>query len=562
VQCLERVDEVQSVPADNKKSNPSEPGPRPDALAKRAIIGAVWTIATSTGSRAVGLVGTILLTHFLMPAIIGEVSIASVAVLTATVVSNIGLSQYIVARPNEGRDAAFHATFYYILLGAIALGTVVLFRGPIAAWMSSPNVAIYIPYLALSTMMDRVSTIQDRILVRDMRFRSIGLQRSLSEIIYAVASCGLAWLGWGASAIIWGSMARSVFRLVTLSFTTSRREWLSPCQITWERTREFFAFGLPMSIATIAGFGSRKWDNLVIGRRFGEETLGIYNYAYQVADIPATQIGETIGDVLVPSFAQMDSNERRKKAFMLSMRILVLIVAPMAVGLGAIAPTLVRTFFTAPWWGVADMLIILSVLSVVRPIGWIGSSYLQVRNRPREIMVLEIAKTFGLLALMVLFQNLYRIADFLGLSQVSEALGLESHASLWSCIAVGLAFGLNSLGFMWVVKRVDGLSLRAQIGPLLPAIVACLPIVLAVLGIRYLFGDRTFPNGIQLTAETLGGALIFIPSALLLAPSASQELLKLLKHALQRRRGRTSEPPPPPADGLIAPGSTPKPPIG
>lgn len=539
---------LQSAPV-QQQSVPPESGHRPSSsLAKRAVLGAIWTITTSIGSRVVGLVGTLLITRFLSPDICGEFSLAAVIVMTANMLSNCGLSQYIVAKPNEGREASFHATFYFLLLGIAALGVTVVFQRPIADFMHAPGVIMYIPGLSIAMLFERIATVQDRILVRDMRFQSVGLQRSLGEVVFAVVSVGMAWAGWGGASFIWASIARSFLRFVTLSFTTPRREWLEPCRITWQRTRDLFAFGLPMSVATIAGFGSRRWDNILIGRHFGQGILGIYNLAYNLADIPATQIGETLGDVLVPSFAQMDSQTRRKKALMLSMRILMLIVAPLAIGLGAIAPTLVKTLFDQRWAQVADMLIVLSVLSIVRPVGWIGSSYLQVKNRPREIMVLEVSKTVGLLALIALFQNLHRILDSFGLHPIVEALNLEHRAPLWACAAVGIAFALNSLGFMWEIKRVDGLTLREQILPLLPPIIACVPMVLAVLGIRHALADRATPMMLKLVAETAVGALVFIPSALLLAPSISKELLKLLRHALQRRRAGSTMRPIPPED--------------
>jgi PST family polysaccharide transporter len=542
---------LQSVPVDSK-SGAKEPGERHSAtLAQRAVIGAIWTITTSIGSRVIGLVGTLLLTRFLEPEVLGETSIAAVVVLTAHVVSNCGLSQYIVARPNEGRAAAFHATFYFLLLGAIALGVAVLLGGPLGSFFHAPGIVKYIPGMALAMLFERVATIQDRILVRDMRFRSVSLQRSFGEIVYAVVSVALAGAGCGGAALIWASLARSILRFITLSLTSPRREWLEPCRITWERTREFFVFGLPMSVASIAGFGSRRWDNLVISGHFGPAVVAFYNYAYQLADIPATLIGETLGDVLVPSFAEMTSDERRKKALLLSMRILILIVAPLAIGLGTIAPTVVETLFDPRWTPVANMLVVLSMLSIVRPIGWIGSSYLQVKNRPREIMILEVTKTIGLLALMLLFQNLYRIAEPLGYTQLVETLALRRHASLWACTAVGVAFALNSLGYIWVIKRVDGISLRDQIVPLLPPVIACVPMVLAVLGLRHAFEGRGLPKGVGLAAETAIGAIVFIPSALLIAPSTSKDLLALLRSALLRRRkGRSAAPELP--DGPIA----------
>jgi PST family polysaccharide transporter len=52
---------------------------------------------------------------------------------------------------------------------------------------------------------------------------------------------------------------------------------------------------------------------------------------------------------------------------------------------------------------VGPMLAILSVLSVVRPIAWLISSYLQARKRPRLVMWLEGLKALSVLGLIPLF---------------------------------------------------------------------------------------------------------------------------------------------------------------
>ncbi len=510
---MQRSDDAES--ALSREKPPGSVAGAGSTLATRATIGAVWTISTSVGSRTVGLAGTLLLTKFIAPDVYGEVSLAAVVIQTAHAVSSCGLSQYIVSKPREGREATFHATFYFTLLGVLALGLAVLFREPLGALIGAPGMARYLPGLAVAGLLERVGIVQDRILVRDMRFAEVGLLRSLGEVAYAVVTVALAWAGWGAMAVVWGAIVRSGIRIVGLSLYTSRREWLSPSRITLARTRELFAFGLPISIGTLAGFGSRRWDNLILANLFGESTAGLYNLAYNLADIPATQIGETIGDVLVPSFAQMDSDGRRRAALCRSMRLLILSVAPLALGLGTIAPTLVRALFDPRWAEVAPMLTWLSVLSVVRPVAWIGSSYLQVKNQPRAIMLLEITKTAGLLAAIALLGRL---------------------GPLWACAAVGVAFTLGSFGYFWVIRRFDGLTLREQILPLVPPVLACAPMVLAILAVRRgIVALGGAPSLVSLLAELLVGALIFLPSALLLAPSASRDLLGLLRTALSRR---------------------------
>jgi PST family polysaccharide transporter len=504
---------VRALEAEIGPTESSRAGAR-RSIAKKATVGALWTISTSIGGRALGLVGTLALTRFLAPDVYGEVSIAAVVIQTAQMASTCGLSQYLVSKPNSGNRAAFHATFYFFLLGAAAIGLVVLGRDRLGPLFDAPHMGQYIPGLAVAGLIERVATVQDRIQVRDMRFRLVGINRSLGEATYAGVTVALAAAGFGGTAVVLGTLARSSVRLIFLSATTDRRAWLEPCRITWARTKELFSFGLPMSMAAFAGFGARRWDNLVFSGLFGPGAAGIYNLAYNLADIPATQIGETIGDVLVPTFAKLRA-EDRSRALVRAMTLLILIVAPLAVGLGAIAPTLVATFFDARWVMVAPMLMVLSGLSVLRPIGWIGSSYLQVLDRPRLIMVLEVAKTAGLLAAIATIGRL---------------------GELWACAAVGVAFGASALGYLVAIRRVDGTPMRQTTLPLLPPILACVPMALAVVGVRHLLlMAGIHPGGLMLVTETLSGGIVFVPSAFLIAPRAARDLLGLVKSSLGRR---------------------------
>ncbi len=474
-----------------------------------------------------GLVGTLLLTRFLDPAEYGEVSLAAVVIATAGVVSSCGLSQYIVSRPNAGRAAAFHATLYYTILGLVALAVALLAGRPIGAFIHAPGIVRFLPGLAIAAVLERVATVQDRILVRDMRFRDVGLIRSLGDVVYTVLSIGLAaccaGTRWGGgNAVVWASIVRSAVRLVAVSAVTPRREWLEPCRVTMARTRDLFAFGVPMSLATLADFGSRRWDNLLFSRSFGQAAAGIYNLAYNLADIPAAQLGETVGDVLVPSFAKIEAGAPRRRALLVSLRQLTLLCAPLAFGLGAVAPTLTATFFDRRWAAIDGELAMLSVLSAVRPIGWIGASFLQVENRPRTILLLEAGKTAAVVVLVPLSAALARWAG----------VGAGEH---WACGAVCVAFGLSALGYLYVLEKLQHISLRAALVELAPPVIACAPMVVAVLLAQRWLAGTPMPGTLRLAVLVALGGVVFVPSALVVAPGASREFLRLLAGALARR---------------------------
>ena len=90
--------------------------------------------------------------------------------------------------------------------------------------------------------------------------------------------------------------------------------------------------------------------------------------AYNLADIPAVQVGEQIALVLMPSMAELPQ-ERRARALERSTALLSLIIFPLAVGLGLIAYPLIALILPANEWQlVAPLLVVLACLSVFRPI--------------------------------------------------------------------------------------------------------------------------------------------------------------------------------------------------
>ncbi len=523
----------------------------------RAVRGAFWIILSGTGARFLGIVGTLLITVYLSPDEYGEVSLAALVTMTASVLANCGLSQYIASKPNAGRAAVFHATFYFVLTGVIALGLSVLVGGPFGVFLNAPNIGRLLPALAVASFLDRLWTIQDRVQLRDLRFRSVSVQRALGELVYSgvsvtlAATCAGTVFG-GPFAIVWATLARSVVRLSTITATTQWREWIEPHPITREQTREFFSFGRPMSIATVAGFGSSKFDNFVFSRHFGQGPVGLYNLAYNFADIPAALVAETVGDVLVPSFAHMQDDRNRKEGLLLSLRGLLLVVTPLAVGLALVAPNLVKLAFPPSYELITPMLRILAMLAVPRTVLWTCNSYLQVRDRPRSIMYLELARMVGIVVLM-------HVCTLAALAFTDQR-----RAILVACASVVMVFLLSSFTYMLAIRKLDRVSLIDQIRPLLPPSVACIPMILAIYGVREALAlthllspdhvmvtrlDRAAVFGPRLVLEILVGIGVFIPSAFLLAPKTSREFLAVLRDAVRRRRGGHARPSVEPAAG-------------
>jgi lipopolysaccharide exporter len=486
-------------------------------LADKAARGALWTVVSSMGGRVIGVLGTLVMTRFLYPQEIGEVNDAVVIAMTANWLTIWGFGQYAVVK-GRGQDAAevtWHATVAYAVLGTISLGLVVMFGGRLVPFFHAPRAAAYIPWMALAFYIRRFGVIPERVLTRGMKFGPSGMASLLGELAYTAVALVLAAFGYGGWSIVIANIAQSSVAVAILIRAAGVASWATPRKLRWARVKDMLAFGVPLGVQGVAHNASRYWDNLAISHYFGPAWTGRYNMAYNLADIPAIQVGEQIALVLMPSMAELPP-DRRPHAFERASALLALIIFPLAVGLGLVARPLIAMILPAnDWQAVAPLLAILACLSIFRPITWVLSAYLEAESKTNRLMVLELAK----------------VALLLGGIAVLQPYGVRVASA-----AVGLAFGVTAVAGVVLVMR-EGPSPRRLLAGFVQPLAACSVMSAAVWGVHGVFRLAAWdhPAGLFFAMATTG-AVVYTGAAFVLCRRAALDLIALLKRALRRSR--------------------------
>jgi PST family polysaccharide transporter len=467
------------------------------------------------GGRFVGVLGTLLMTRFLHPAQIGEVSDATILAMTANWITIWGFGQYAVVK-GRGADATevtWHATVAYAALGTISLGFVALFGGQLTPFLNAPNAAMFVPGMALAQYIRRFGAIPERVLTREMKFRASGMASVLGESTYTAVALTLAYLGYGGWAIVIANIVQSTVMAFILIRAAGFASWATPTPLRWGRVKDMLGYGVPLGIQNMAHGAARYWDNLAISHFFGPGVTGAYNMAYNLADIPAIQVGEQIALVLMPSMAALPP-ERRPRALERSTALLSLIIFPLAVGLGLVAYPLIALLLPSnDWQLVAPLLTVLACLSVFRPITWVLSAYLEAEAKTGRLMYLEIAK----------------IVVLIGGIAVLSPYGPRIASS-----AVGIAFGATAIAGVALVMR-EGTSPRRLLAGFLQPLAACGVMSAAVWAVHDLLARIGIDYAaVQLIAMIVVGAAVYVAAALVLCRDTAQDLLSLLKQAMRR----------------------------
>ncbi len=496
------------------------------SLAKRALLGFLWTTGANVGSRLLTIVSTFILTRYLAPDVQGEVNVAVAAVMILSYAVTFGVAQFIAAHPKEGRDVAFHGAVLVIGGGLAAATVSVVFRVPITKLVNTEGAAVYMPMLALAQLIDRLSWLPRNILVRNMQFRLVGMRIALGELTFAATSVLLAALEFGGHAIVYANLARSVVALGFLSMVTNVRDYLEPSRLSWITFKKILRYGLPINHAALLSVLATVGDNMLMARLFGAQTVGLYNQAYRIGELPGSTIGDQVNDVLVPTFARLDDREARKRALLRAIGLMGLVVFPMAVGLGAVAKSAVAVFYAPAYAGVAPFLTVLATMGILRSLGTLAVGYLQVVGRTMQFIWIEFVLVASILASIALFSPFGPVASACG---------------------VGIGFSAHTIILMSRLKS-EGISLleigSAALGPVL----ACFPMAASVLGIRLVLEPLGTPSIVLLLIEILVGGVAFVVSAFIVSKKAAHDFLDLAKGIVARRRGKKkpdSDPPPP-----------------
>jgi PST family polysaccharide transporter len=478
------------------------------SIEKKAARGVAWNMATGVGTRVVGLIGTLVLTRFIAPAEYGDVSAAAICVLSANQLMFFAFGQYIIANKSPA-EVAFQAAALNLGLGVVATLGVFLLRGPLGVVLEAPDMGRFIPGFAAAAVIDRLRMVPTSLLVRDLRFRAVAIVNSVGELTFTGTAVALA-PRFGGYAVMAGALARSAITCILFIAAAPRPEWLKRSPFQRGVVRHLFGYGAPIMLSSVADRAASTWDNLIVLRLFGESVMGAYALSYSLAETPLIYVAERMGDVLMPAFSKMEPDER-PAAVVRAAGLMALVVAPLGVGVGAVAPTIVRVFFDVRWSGMASILMVLSVMTVFQPVPWSAVAYLQAEKMTRPIMVMSIARTILLLLLVA-------VLGWLG-------------GPVWACAGVGVGYAVHSVLMVMLTARFTPLSARRYFAKILGPLLACVPMFVGVAALRTFAAERGIPAALSLAAEIVCGGCVYAGAALVLAGPNVRELIRLIRPA-------------------------------
>ncbi|GMR19028.1 MAG: lipopolysaccharide biosynthesis protein [Patescibacteria group bacterium] len=478
-----------------------EPG-----LKSKIFKGVSWMAASKIVNRGFILLTTLILARLLSPRDFGLVASAIVVFNFLTLFSNSGLG-VAIAQSKEDLDEDDLSTIFWpnLLLGVILFGLSFAASSLVASFFGDAKVRPILIGLSVSLVTDSFSTVHVGYLTRIMDFRTLSIREIIASLGYGVSAVIGALLGWGAWALVFGYLVKSVLNAATLWFSVS---WRPSLVFNWRTFKRIYAFGLKLVGNGFIEFFRRNTDRGLIGRILGTSTLGVYSIAYSLIMIPRDQITPLVTRVLLPAYSRIqDDNARLEKAYLRAVQYVSLVTVPVALGLAATAPELIEVLFGSKWLGAVAPLQYLSIAGALLSINPVLGYVLVAKGRPGIFVAWNFVRTLFTMGFI-----------YLGLIWG----GLTGVAAGFS-----LAVLLDTPITQYISIRPVGGSMRALWKAILPVFGATLLMVAAVFGLR----AGLLPLGVSklavLILSVLAGAVIYFLALRAVRFKALSELTSL-----------------------------------
>jgi O-antigen/teichoic acid export membrane protein len=367
---------------------------------------AVFKFATQLVSWSV----TIVVARTLSPADYGLMSLASILTGYIEVFSELGLGAAIVQRESISQQE-YSSNFWFSLLVGLAFAFVAFWLAYPTAWIfDEPRVLPLTQFISVFFVIGSLTTIPFNILMRELRFKVIGMIQLCSVAVSSLAMLWMAFAGFGPWTLIGGTF---VLRTMSAVLLLAAAKWRPDFHFRWDEVRRFLKFGLNVAGARSLFFVFQKSDVFVVGKVLGTEAVGFYALAMQLASMPTDKIAAIINQVSFPVFSRFQNDlPGIQNIYLKTSKYLSILVSPLFLAGAIWGDEIIRAVLGDTWAPVIFLFRVFCIAHLIVAITSINSPVHTSMGRSHWVLY------FYLAAVAVMPGSLY-IAAHYGLAAVA-----------------------------------------------------------------------------------------------------------------------------------------------
>jgi PST family polysaccharide transporter len=359
------------------------------SIARKAVVGALWTSGSNYLSQGVGMLAVYLLGRLLLKEEYGLFATANSIIQFVFILSAFSFNLSIIQTQEQREHLYSTAMLLNLALGILSLlFTLVAIAGYLLFRALTTTEIAVIMSLSLVNILNLLGQHFDAILQRNLQFRTVSLIAFVMNLANPLTAVTCAWAGLGVWSLVAGQGAGAIVFLAggwlfagwSISFTYSR-----------ETARWFLSQGFKYLSSRSLEVVYTELDRLVIKRFSDYQQVGIYDRAVLAARYPARVVTPAVINVALPVYSKLEANgsmlsDAYAKVSFFLMRALI----PFGLIFFLAPEAFMITLLGSQWQSAAPILRILAVYAVLHPFVENFRVLLYSLGRPQDVAVVRV----------------------------------------------------------------------------------------------------------------------------------------------------------------------------
>lgn len=395
---------------------------RPGSLRGLVMRGGAYLSVRQVLGMALSLGGVVLLTRAIGPANFG---LYASALGIFTFLQNLtqgGIRAYLVRQQGEVRDEVYHQAFTLLLLFGAGSSLLVLMGLPLLeGWVQMTGFGPVALAMFLSLPVALLGKVPLARLERDLDYKRVAMYEFFGMAGFYAVALPLAFRGFGVAAPIVGWWVQQLLLLGVGLYAARYRP-----RLRWDREMagHMVRYGLSYSASNWV-FQLRELVNpLVVGRYLGPEAAGYVALAIRLVK-RLTVTKEIAWRLSLPALARLQQDmPRLVRAVTEGMQLQLLVMGPLLVGFGWLAPWFVPFAFGPEWSPVLEVYPFIALSYLVNAVFSMHSSALYALQRNLKVV------SFSLIHVALFAGGAFFLVPRVGLVGygLAELIALASYA--------------------------------------------------------------------------------------------------------------------------------------
>jgi O-antigen/teichoic acid export membrane protein len=347
-----------------------------EGLRRSAVRGAGMAIAGQASAFVVQIGSVALLARMLTPADFGIVTMVTTFSLLFRSFGLNGFTELVMQREDLTDSLASNLFWIELAVGTV-LAIAFASSGPlIAHFYHDPPVAQVAAVMSLTIWIGCFGWIHLGLLQRAMQFRITAIINFVGLVALVIVSVAMAKEGWHYWALVWGSVTQTV---VVAAGSWCMCRWIPRLPTRDEGTGPGLKFALSVYSHFAFSYSTRNTDNLLVGWRYGAQSLGFYKKAYDLFVLPENQLLAPLSAVVVSTLSRVNGDrEQFQRYFLRAVAVLALVGMGIGADFALVGKDLIR-FLLGPGWDEAGRIFSLfgpgiGVMLLYNTHGWVHLS--------------------------------------------------------------------------------------------------------------------------------------------------------------------------------------------